>query len=829
MTTEDRPRHPQPERIGPYRVLQTIGEGGMGVVYEAEQSRPVRRRVAIKVVKAGMDTRQVVARFETERQALAVMKHPHIAHMLDAGATEDGRPYFVMERVHGEPITDYCDRHRLTTRERVRLFLQAASAVQHAHQKGVVHRDLKPSNMLVEVADGRPVLKIIDFGIAKAVGVGLTDAPFVTQLGQIVGTPAYMSPEQAEGSELDVDTRTDIYSLGVVLYELLAGALPFDRGMFARPDFVFQYLLRDTDAPTPSARFASLAETQLTVARNRRTEVRALRRELRGDLDWIVMKAMEKDRTRRYETPQAFGHDLERYLDCEPVEARPPTMTYRTSRFVRRHRLAVASAAAIATLLVGGSVALSVQAANLARERDTAQEMASFLENLFEATDPYAGERRDTLNISQFVRLGAERVRSDLTGRPEVQARMYVVLGKVFRNLGRYDESRPLLTDALALYEKAGGPDSSEAVGTQEILGFLERDMGDAKSSAATLEAVVAARRETGTARELGTALLGLGNARQDLGEFDAAEAAYQEALTTFESDLGPDADKTMQALNNLATVRVRKGDYAGAEPAFRRALEAGRRSLGPDHPNTLSFANNLAFVLQDLNRLDEAEALYRDNLERVRARFEAPSPEIARVLNNLGSVLLEEGDATHAEAYLGEALEMRRAVYGPSHPAVAATLSNVASAKDRLGDDAGAEAAWREALRILEATAGPSNPRVATVLVGLGRLAHERGRHADATSWYRRAEAIRLAALGNDHPLTASLRIDLGRDLIEVGKVDEAERVLSASYRALQTRGREETANLKLVLGYLLDLAARRGDGVAAARFQAELTGLAG
>jgi len=829
MSSADRQRRPAPTSIGPYRVLQVIGEGGMGVVYEAEQLHPVRRRVAVKVMKAGMDCEQVVARFETERQALAVMKHPHIAHMLDAATTEDGRPYFVMERVHGEPITDYCDRHRLTTRERVRLFLQAASAIQHAHQKGVVHRDLKPSNMLVEVSDGRPVLKIIDFGIAKAVGVRLTDAAFVTRHGQIVGTPAYMSPEQAEGSELDVDTRTDIYSLGVVLYELLAGALPFDKRMFAKPDFVFQYLLRDTDAPTPSARFASLAETQITVARNRRTEVRALRRELRGDLDWVVMKAMEKDRTRRYETPQALGHDLERFLDCEPVEARPPTVAYRTSRFVRRHRLGVGSAAAIVTLLVGSSVALTVQASNLGRERDTAGEMATFLESLFEATDPYAGERRDTLNISQFVRLGAERVRSDLRDRPEVQARMFVVLGKVFRNLGRYDESRPLLSDALALYEQAGDADSREAVGTREILGFLERDMGDAKRSAATLEKVVAARRERGAPRELGTALMGLGNARQDLGEFDQAEAAYQEALDVLEAELGPDADKTMQALNNLATVRVRKGDYAGAEPAFRRALEAGRRSLGPDHPNTLSFANNLAFVLQDLKRLDEAEALYRDNLERARARFEAPSPEVARVLNNLGSVLLEQGDAAAAEPYLAEALDMRRAVYGPTHPSVAATLNNVASAKDRLGDFEGAEAAWRDALKILEATAGPSNPRVAPVLVGLGRLAHERGRHRDAVGWYRRAEAIRVATLGDTHPLTATLRIDLGRDLIEAGDTDAAQRVLSSSYRALQARGGEQEANLKLVLGYLLDLAARRGDGVATARFQAELAELAG
>jgi eukaryotic-like serine/threonine-protein kinase len=358
-TTAATRSHGAPERIGPYRLLDVLGEGGMGIVYHAEQTEPVSRRVALKIVKLGMDTKEVVARFDAERQALALMDHPAIARVYDAGVTEAGRPYFVMELVPGVPITDYCDRERLSTRERIELFIQVCQAVQHAHQKSVIHRDLKPSNILVTIQDGKPVPKIIDFGIAKAMHRRLTDQTLVTHVGEIIGTPAFMSPEQLEGVVLDVDTRADIYSLGVTLYLLLTGYLPFDPDELKRSGASAVAYIREHDPPRPSARVTT-ARSPTTLAENRRTDVPHLRRALKGDLDWIVLKAMARDRSRRYETTNGLAVDLQRHLRDEPVTARPPSARYRAAKFVKRHRGGVAFAAVLALTLVVFAVATAV-------------------------------------------------------------------------------------------------------------------------------------------------------------------------------------------------------------------------------------------------------------------------------------------------------------------------------------------------------------------------------------------------------------------------------------------------------------------------------------
>ena len=336
--------------IGPYKLLEQIGEGGFGVVFLAEQERPVRRRVALKIIKPGMDTRQVIARFEAERQALAMMDHPDIAKVLEAGATESGRPYFVMELVQGVPITEYCDQCNLTTRERLELFLSVCLAVQHAHQKGVIHRDLKPTNVLVAMQDGQPAPKIIDFGIAKAINQRLSEQTLMTGFAQMLGTPLYMSPEQAELSPLGVDTRSDIYSLGVLLYELLTGTTPFDKDRLHAASYdELRRIIREEEPPRPSARISTLAANAVTtVADQRRTDARRLSNTIRGDLDWIVMKCLEKDRNRRYETASALATDIQRYLSDEPIEARPPSAVYRFRKFALRHKARIALTIAIA-------------------------------------------------------------------------------------------------------------------------------------------------------------------------------------------------------------------------------------------------------------------------------------------------------------------------------------------------------------------------------------------------------------------------------------------------------------------------------------------------
>ena len=362
------PRQPDPQQIGPYKILEKIGEGGMGVVYLAEQQKPLRRRVALKLIKLGMDTKDVLARFESERQALAVMNHPNIAKVHDAGSTEQGRPYFVMEYVQGVPITDYCDRHRLTTRERLEAFIPVCQAIHHAHQKAIIHRDVKPSNILVSVEDGRPVPKVIDFGVAKATSQRLTERTLFTQHGMLVGTPEYMSPEQAEMTGLDIDVTTDIYSLGVVLYELLAGALPFDpQALRAAGHDEMRRIIREEDPPKPSTRVSTLGANSGEIARHRKTDPATLQRTLRDELDWITMRAMEKDRTRRYGSPAELAADIVRHMRNEPILAGPPSTAYRARKFVRRHRLGVGVVAGGVMVLIGFAVTMAVQAGRIAR------------------------------------------------------------------------------------------------------------------------------------------------------------------------------------------------------------------------------------------------------------------------------------------------------------------------------------------------------------------------------------------------------------------------------------------------------------------------------
>jgi serine/threonine protein kinase len=389
LTTEHRAAHAAPGNasaalpdFGPYHTIGVLGEGGMGIVYLAEQHEPVRRRVALKVLKSGEAGSQVLARFASESQALALMDHPNIARIYDAGTTANGRPYFAMEYVPGIPITDYCDRNLLGFRERLTLFQQVCQAVHHAHQKGVIHRDLKPSNVLVMLQDGVPLPKVIDFGVAKAVNQRLTEKTLFTEIGMLIGTPEYMSPEQAELTGLDIDSTTDIYSLGVLLYELLVGALPFDSKSLRKAGYAeIQRVIRETEPPKPSKRLSTMGEAAQEVARQRRSDVRTMARLLRGDLEWITMKALEKDRTRRYASASEFAADIARHLGNEPVLAGPPGIGYRTRKFVRRHKGLVAAGSAVALALLIGAVVSFVLYLKAAREQELV-ENESYIANL---------------------------------------------------------------------------------------------------------------------------------------------------------------------------------------------------------------------------------------------------------------------------------------------------------------------------------------------------------------------------------------------------------------------------------------------------------------
>ncbi len=466
------------QKIGRYKILERVGEGGCGVVYVAEQIEPVRRRVALKVIKLGMDTKQVVARFEAERQALAMMDHPNIAKVLDAGTTETGRPFFVMELVRGIRITDYCDQAQKSTKERLDLFIKVCHAIQHAHQKGIIHRDIKPSNILVTLNDGVPVPKVIDFGIAKATEGRLTEATVYTQLHQFIGTPAYMSPEQAEMSSLDIDTRSDIYSLGVLLYELLTGKTPFDvKELMSQGLDAMRRTIREVEPTRPSTRLAAQPKDELTTTAKRRSvALNQLQNQLRGDLDWIVMKALEKDRTRRYDTANGFAADVQRHLANEPVIARPSSMGYKFQKAVRRNKLAFAAATAVALVLVLGVVASTWRAVRarraekaMAAERDAkeqarqdAEGIAKFLGNVFRSPDPARDGR--TMTVAEMLDRPVTTLDHDLAGQPAKRAKLQATLGVTYYALGLARQAVPLQEKVRDYYLATAGPEHRDTL-----------------------------------------------------------------------------------------------------------------------------------------------------------------------------------------------------------------------------------------------------------------------------------------------------------------------------------------------------------------------------
>ncbi len=461
MGADDRnnPSEEIESQIGPYKLLRCIGVGGMGEVFEAEKTEPIRRRVALKVIKRGMDTHAVVARFDAERQALAMMDHPCIAKVFDAGSTERGRPFFAMEYVEGEPISTYCDRHRLSIDARLELFLRVCEGVQHAHQKAVIHRDLKPTNILVTEIDGIPLPKIIDFGVAKATSERLTDMTMVTELGQMVGTPEYMSPEQASFTDDDIDTRTDVYALGVVLYELLAGALPFESRELRKAGFdAVRKIICEQDPVRPSTRFSSLGELGTGVAKAHGCAPKRLRNEIQGDLDWITMKALEKDRDRRYETANGLAADIRRHLRFEPVSAGPPSLSYKVSKFVRRHRAGVAIAAVTVVALAAFAVTATYQANVIAQERDRAEAegakaeaMNEFLSEMLSSADPWTGGEYDA-TVVQALDAAVLQIDDAFEGQAETEASMRAALGKAYLGLGKLEPAAAQINRAIQMY-----------------------------------------------------------------------------------------------------------------------------------------------------------------------------------------------------------------------------------------------------------------------------------------------------------------------------------------------------------------------------------------
>jgi len=815
--------------LGPYKLLERLGEGGFGTVYLAQQERPVRRRVALKIIKLGMDTRQVIARFEAERQALAMMDHAGIAKVLDAGATDSGRPYFVMELVRGVPITEYCDRHNLSARARLDLFIEVCHAVQHAHQKGVIHRDLKPSNILVTEQDDQPLAKVIDFGIAKATSQRLGSQTVYTQQRQLIGTPAYMSPEQADMSGLDIDTRSDIYSLGVILYELLTGAVPVDdETLQSAPYDQVSRIIREFDPPKPSTRVRKLGQGARDMARRRGETAAHLERELRGDLDWIIMKAIDKDRSRRYETANALAMDIQRHLRNEPVLAGPPSPIYKFGKFARRNRVALLAASLVfAALLVGLTAAAvgfrqaSVQrdnavAARIEAEqaRDESEAVTNFLSGMLAAVDP-ANSGRDVA-VRDVLDVASASIDAALDENPLVEARLRETMGRTYLELGLLDDASRHLPVAYEIRRTRLGEEDADTLSTLSAMARLAAKRGDYQQARRLVEQSLAAApedeahildathqlatidllqaryepAETGLLRALEgrRALLGpehrdtletarvLASLYRETGRFDEAKARMEQTLAIQERTLGVEHPDALRTLADLAWLEFRTGNAQRAETLYTRALNATERVLGPQHPLALGVAADFAQALADNGDYEQAEKILVDRLERFRAVLGSDHPRTINSLAALGLVERRRGNADRAAELLGEARTLSEGSLGEAHPVTLGVKLNLANVRLDQGRLDEAESLLVSALDGQRSTLGDDHIDTIATRITLAIVCRRTGRAAEAEELYREVIAACERTVGADHRYAQAATVNLAVLLRSEGRYDEAE-----------------------------------------------------
>jgi serine/threonine protein kinase/tetratricopeptide (TPR) repeat protein len=829
-----------PSSIGQYRILATLGSGGMGVVYKAEQRHPVKRLVAVKLIKLGMDTRHVIARFESERQALALMDHPNVAKVLDAGATDAGRPYFVMDYVPGQAITEYCDKNRLTTDERLQLFMQVCDAVQHAHQKGIIHRDLKPGNVLVEYRDGKAVPKVIDFGIAKATSSALTGITLYTEHGQMIGTPEYVSPEQAETSGIDVDTRTDIYSLGVLLYELLTGTLPFDPKELRTAGYAaMQQIIRDQDPPKPSTKLTKSGTQIATIAKHRRTEPRALARQIRGEMDWIILKAMEKDRSRRYETAAALSMDIARYLRDDPVSAGPPTATYRVGKFVKRHIIGLAAGAAIAAaLLVGLGLAVyglysarqqrdaaEVARADAERESRRSQQINDYLLRMLAAVDP---EQAKVMDISPDMVLQRSR---ELFG--DNKALLGAVLSSrasALRSAGQLDDAERAYSDALSAHRAAHGLDHPTVAATLAGIAQVHVDRGDFPAAARSFRDALQIKRKAfgPKSKPVADALATLtgamvANSSRTPEETTDLKRLLIEQIEVTQAAYGPEDRKTVEILC-IVGIRLYQNRFLDeAQPVLERAVELGRKTMESKNEVLIGAMNALTKIYVERNNVAAAKPLYAELNKSIQMMMGSGNPIAVNTTLGLAAWLVQVRDTEAAESVLRTAitaasataprgdlilteakqsllkimltqkkpdrefirgfwleyLDDRRVQYGASSPKLAPLLVSAASQFSEWSFSREAEDLYRQAVPLLRAADPIDQSVLSDALLGYGSVLVINGRATQAEPVLREALAIRESIERPGHWSIAQARCALGESLLARGDVEGAAPIL--------------------------------------------------
>ncbi len=793
--------------IGPYKLVEEIGEGGMGSVFMALQKKPVRRTVALKVIKPGMDSKQVVSRFEAERQALAMMDHPNIAKVHDGGTTESGRPYFVMELVKGIPITDYCDDHRLTNNERLELFRDVCSAVHHAHQKGIIHRDLKPSNILVTQLDGKPLPKIIDFGIAKAISGHLMDESFVTGFSQLVGTPIYMSPEQTELTATDIDTRSDVYSMGVLLYQLITGITPFDRDRMSSVSFdEVRRIVREEDPPRPSTRLSTLDAALETVAEKRHTDPRTLSHEVSGELDSIVMKALEKDRTRRYESANELAKDVQRYLDDEPVEACPPSTLYRLSKFTRRHRtVAVATVAVALALFLGAGIATDqairatkaetaaedqLQVAKVQqrlaeesaqRERDLrveadaarkqAEQTADFLVEIFRSPDPERDGRQIT--VAEMLDKAKGCVEKEFFEDQPLQAKLLGAIGETYLGLGLIRESLELAQESHDMLVSA--------VGTEH---------GDTLRSASNLASTYA-----------------------KMQQFDQALTLYKQVLRTRKEKLGLEHPDTLMAMSDVGDTYWRMKRFEESIPMFGEMVRLSKRVLGEDHPSTLRGQAELGWNYMDGGQPDKATLILNEAVQKCRKALPPGHPTTLLCMHNLGGVYCAQRQFDMAFSLLDEALKISKKNLRPEHPDALRALTTMAFIHWWVGNLDQSVPLFKEALALHRSALGEDHPSTLQVMSELGIAYLSAAQLDKGVPLLEETLRICQEKLGPEHSTTVQSMTHLAVSYTDAGRMSEAIPLLTEVIRVRSDTCGPEHPDTLLAMHCLADAYARAAD----------------
>jgi non-specific serine/threonine protein kinase/serine/threonine-protein kinase len=746
--------------IGPYVLLRKLGEGGMGQVWLAEQKLPLQRLVALKLVRSGLFEKDVVQRFLAERQSLAIMNHRAIAKVFDAGTTPEGQPYFVMEYVPGLPITQYCNQKRLNIRARLQLFIKVCEGVQHAHQKAIIHRDLKPANILVVDVDGHPEPRIIDFGIAKSIAPLSAEETMLTQTVGLLGTPGYMSPEQADPSLGDVDTRSDVYSLGAILYALLTDASPFDFEKWRkRPLVEMLRHLREDDPPSPSTVVTKPA-TRDALADARATQPGQLVRELRGDLDWITMKALDRERSRRYGTASELAADIERHLENQPVLARPASVGYRLRKYVARNRAAVAGVAGLILLLAGFGVTQAVQLRRITRERDRADRVAGFMTDMFKVSDP-SEARGNTITAREILDRSSAQIDRSLAKDAELRARMMNVMGSVYQNLGLHSKSESLLEHALEIQRRTLGEKDPATLSSMNLLARAMALQGRYP------EAETLARRTVDLSRDA----LGPRNAQTlkvtntlvfiliSQARLDEAETLARQNLETARAVLGLDDVDMARYIATLSIIETDRTHFTEAEDLLRQALDIQTRAAGVEHPDSLRLMNNLAVIASESGNPAKAEPIQR-NLVEIERRILGPEhPETLGATSNLANYISDQERYAESVPLYQQTLAVQTRLFGPTHPDTLRTMDNLANALSLLGRRAEAEKLLREILKIRLQKFGAQTPESANTAYNLACLLALDNRRDEAFTYLRQSLDFGL-------PVRTGLAIEKDPDL---------------------------------------------------------------